>query len=76
MVQKEIQVSLISQVVSTGECFLLHEKRKKKPFIHSWERRKTGIPEDENKLLVQTSQKVFMLYHLQYPTKFKRYSTK
>lgn len=35
-----------------------------------------NIPEDENKLLVQTSQKVFMLHDLQYPAKINSCSTK
>lgn len=44
MVQKEIQVSLISQVVSTGECFLLHEKSKKTLlFIHGKEGKQVSL---------------------------------
>lgn len=39
-------------------------------------KKETSIPEDEKKLLVQTSEKVFMLYDLQYPAKFKSCSTK
>lgn len=39
-------------------------------------RKTTSIPEDDNKLLVQTSRKVFMLYDLQHPAKFNSYSIK
>lgn len=39
-------------------------------------RKNTSIPEDDNKLLAQISQKVFMLYDLQHPTKLNSYSIK
>jgi len=48
----------------------------KKSFIHLWEEKKTSTPEDDNKLLAQISQKVFMLYDLQHSAKLNSYSIK
>lgn len=55
---------------------MLPFKQQKKSFYSFMGRKKTSIPEDDNELLAQISQKIFMLSDLQHAAKFNSYSIK
>lgn len=73
----ERRASLLNSPGLTLKRMLPFIWKEKKKNIYSFTGRKNiGIPEDDNILLVWTSQKIFMPYDLQYPAKFNSYNVK